>query len=279
LNIVAAFHPHILIVDTFPAGIAQELLPVLRWDSRKVFIYRAQRPEAAESPLLQTTLPLYDLVVLPHEAGEVYAPMPEGVPAFWAGNILIRDRTERRSREEARRILGLPPEGEVLYASFGGGGEAEFERVLTATLAAAQAFPRLHFALAQAPLYRGSLPRRENLSPVRYYPMAELFSAFDAALSATGYNSAMELLHHGIPTAFLPFARKVDDQEGRAVQIAAQGAGLALERGEAGEIERAIARLLDPQTAQSMREAGERLLPNNGAAAAAQRILELLPAG
>jgi UDP:flavonoid glycosyltransferase YjiC (YdhE family) len=87
----------------------------------------------------------------------------------------------------------------------------------------------------------------------------------------------MELLHHGIPTAFLPFARKVDDQEGRAAQIAAQGAGLALERAGTEEIRHAIGRLLDPETAQSLKEAGESLLPNNGAAAAAQRILELLP--
>ena len=43
LNLLASFHPHILVVDTFPAGAIQELLPVLRWESRKVFVYRAQR--------------------------------------------------------------------------------------------------------------------------------------------------------------------------------------------------------------------------------------------
>src|SRR5207248_3409922 len=42
LNLLAAFHPHILVVDTFPAGAIQELLPVLRWDSLKVFVFRAQ---------------------------------------------------------------------------------------------------------------------------------------------------------------------------------------------------------------------------------------------
>lgn len=51
LNLLASFHPHILVVDTFPAGAIEELLPVLRWELRRVFVYRAQRPEVARGPL------------------------------------------------------------------------------------------------------------------------------------------------------------------------------------------------------------------------------------
>ena len=62
-----------------------------------------------------------------------------------------------------------------------------------------------------------------RVTPVDYYPMAEMFAAFDGAVSAVGYNTAMELLHHGVPTVFVPFARQVDDQEARARVSPRQG--------------------------------------------------------
>ena len=94
LNLMAAFNPHVLVVDTFPAGVIQELLPVLRWDARKVFVYRAQRPEAATSALMQNTLQLYDLALIPHHADEEDTPLPPGLHSVWTGPILIRDRSE-----------------------------------------------------------------------------------------------------------------------------------------------------------------------------------------
>lgn len=129
LNLLASFHPHILIVDTFPAGVSQELLPVLRWDSRKAFIFRVQRPDIAYAPLTQTTLQLYDLAIIPHNAGEEDIPLPPGLDSIWTGPILIRDHMEAKSRQEARDRLGLPAEGRVLYVTFGGGGEAHWMRL------------------------------------------------------------------------------------------------------------------------------------------------------
>lgn len=276
LNLLASFHPHILIVDTFPAGVVQELLPVLRWDSRKVFVYRVQRPEAAYAPLMQNTLQLYDLAVIPHREGEVDAPLPDGLPAVWTGPILIRDRTETLPKEVARRILGLPAEGRVLYVTFGGGGDTESGAALERSAAlAGQA--GLHLAMARPPLDRTRFARRDGLTPVDYYPMAELYPAFDAALSAAGYNSAMELLHHGVPTAFVPFPRQVDDQEERARGLEAAGAALCLTSLDAPALSAAVDRLFDLAQAEAMRRIGQTLVPDSGAERAALAIASLLP--
>jgi UDP-N-acetylglucosamine--N-acetylmuramyl-(pentapeptide) pyrophosphoryl-undecaprenol N-acetylglucosamine transferase len=275
LNLLASFHPHVLVVDTFPAGTIQELLPILRWDSRKVFVFRVQRPEAARSPLTQNALQLYDLAVIPHNEGEEDVPLPEGLERVWTGPILIRGRTETKPREEARAMLDLPPDGPALYVTFGGGGDAEMDRALGAaveTLAGGLA----HLAVACGPLYRGQLPRRAGVTPVDYYPMAELYPAFDAALSAAGYNTAMELLHHGVPSAFIPFPRQVDDQEARAYRIEACGAGLCLPRLDPAALPRAVARLLDPAESADMRQAARKLVPDNGADRAAEAIVGLL---
>jgi len=295
LNLLASFHPHVLIVDTFPAGTMQELLPVLRWDSRKVFVYRVQRPEVAHSPLMQNTLQLYDLAIIPHHEGEEETPLPEGLERIWTGPILIRDRTEAKPRAEARQILGLPPDGPALYVTFGGGGDAAMDDALMETLGVWEHgsegvlgpnapplphfnTPSLHLAVAVAPLYRGRFLRREGVTPVSYYPMAELYPAFDAALSAAGYNTAMELLHHGVPAAFVPFPRQVDDQEARARRIEAAGAGIRVSPLDAGTLPQVVARLLDPAQAAVMRESAMRLVPDSGADRAAEAIVSLLPA-
>ncbi len=277
LNLVAAFNPHILIVDTFPAGVIQELLPVLRWDGYKVFVYRAQRLEIAESPLMQNTLPLYHLAIVPHHADEEDTPLPDGLPAVWTGPILIRSREEAKTRAEARQTLGLPAEGDVVYITFGGGGDKAMNRALHLATEALAELPNAHLAVAAAPLYRGDLPRGSNLTLVDYYPMAELYAAFDAAVSATGYNTTMELLHHGVPTAFVPFARQVDDQEARARHIAQADAGIALIDLQAHALQAAVTRLLDPNEAARIRANAQEMVPDSGAERAANAILDLLP--
>ena len=121
------------------------------------------------------------------------------------------------------------------------------------------------------------MPRHARVTPVDHYPMAELYPAFDCAISAAGYNTTMELLHHGVPSAFVPFARQVDDQEARARQIANVGAGLYLPDLEPDALRRAVLHLLDPAYAAALRHSAQELVPDSGADRAAQAILSLLP--
>jgi len=276
LNVIAAFHPHVLVVDTFPAGAMQELLPVLRWDCRKVFIYRVQRPEVAQSTLMQSSLALYDRIVVPHVSGEVSIPMPEQADAVWTGPILIRDRTEAMTREAARELLGLPKSGHVLYIAFGGGGDPAMDAALERTVQALHDCGTL-LAVARAPLHRGEIPRLEHVVPVVHYPMAEALPAFDAAISAAGYNSAMELMHFGIPCALVPFPRQVDDQAERARALERAGAALCVEELGTDALQEACRKLLDPDTAARMSETAQAQVPRNGAERAAQAIADLLP--
>jgi UDP-N-acetylglucosamine--N-acetylmuramyl-(pentapeptide) pyrophosphoryl-undecaprenol N-acetylglucosamine transferase len=277
LNLIAALHPHILVVDTFPAGAIQELLPVLRWDSKKVFVFRAQRPEAAASPLTQSALQLYDLAIIPHEEGTEEIPLPDGLDRVWTGPILIRDRAEALPRFEARRKLGLPAEGQVVYVTFGGGGDLEMETAVDTALEALGSMSSIHVAVASAPLQRERLARRQNVTAVDHYPMAEMVAAFDAAVSAAGYNTANELLHHGVPTVFIPFPRQLDDQESRAARIEAAGAGLLVDTLAVDMLRNAVCSALDIGRGKELTAHGQAMITENGADRAASSILSLLP--
>ncbi len=279
LNLLASFHPHLFVVDTFPTGALQELLPVLRWDSRKAFVYREQRPESAMSDQFQSALRLYDLAIVPHleDAAEIVVP-PE-LPTVWCGPILVREREEALSRAEAREELGLAPDGRTLYLTLGGGGEAGVETLLSevaqALLPEAER-QGIEILAPRAPLVRGRIARIEGVRRVSHYPMAEMYNAFDACISAGGYNSVMELLHHGVPTALWPLARQVDDQEARAEWVESQGAGIRLASLEESDLHTALGTLMDPVEAAMMRENAEALSPGGGALRAAEALAGLL---
>lgn len=208
LNAVATLQPDLLLVDTFPGGSFGELGPVLELARRRVLIARPVRAEIAADAAYQSWLPLYDAVVVPDDGG--------------VGPVLLREREELMPREAAREALGLS--GRAVFVSLGGGGDP----------AAPDQLPRLVPALrargwqvvvGAGPLYQGPEIRGPGVVWLDRYAPSELFRAFDAAVSAGGYNTLYELMFAGVPTVFLPQPRLADDQEGRAERAVAAGAG------------------------------------------------------
>jgi UDP-N-acetylglucosamine--N-acetylmuramyl-(pentapeptide) pyrophosphoryl-undecaprenol N-acetylglucosamine transferase len=281
-NVVSSFDPDVLVVDTFPIGNLQELAPILTWGMRKVFVFREQREEMARRPVLQSALKLYDRVIIPHdEASDL--PVPEGVVATKVGPILIRDRGELPSRVDARRRLGVPDDGTVLYASFGGGGDPEVDRCLRLVLEAVRERGDVHLVLAPGPLHRAGVESRasaelldaigERAKRLDHFPAVELYPAFDAAVAGVGYNTSHELLHVGVPGIFIPFHRVVDDQGARARWIAEEHAGLSLPVPDLGSLRDALARILEPAAREAFARRARRLVPENGADRAAREVL------
>lgn len=280
VNTIAAFRPHVLVVDTFPAGSGQELLPVLRWDGRQVFVYREQRQSVCADPWFQTVLKLYDLILIPHLRDEVSLPLPETVPAEWVGPMVVRSRSESLSRQEARQRLQLPEEGCCLYVGFGGGGDRDYEALCRWVLEQADQFPQWQFVYSVPPLGRIDLGIRErsNIHRITYYPLAECWSAFDATVSAVGYNTATELLHHGIPTLWVPLLRDVDDQEQRAKRLVEGRAGKLVSPYDTPTLQEGLHQLAEPSERERIAHTMRQRVPENGAETAADYLLRWLGA-
>ena len=258
LQAVASLRPDVLVADTFPGGSVGELVTALELAPRRVLVARKVRPGLAEDAAWQALLPLYHRVIEPDERG--------------TGPVLIRDRAELLSREEARRALGVG-EGRAVYLTLGGGGD----------LSAPGALPGLarrlrergwHVVVGAGPLYQGEEVHGPGLTWLsRAVPM-ELLPGVDAAVSAAGYNSFHELMHVGLPTVFLPQPRIADDQAERAARAVAAGAGRLAHNLE--QVPDLLAALLeDPGCAA----AAAALVPRNGALDAALAVLDgVLPA-
>ncbi|HEX8551454.1 MAG TPA: glycosyltransferase [Abditibacteriaceae bacterium] len=280
LSALTAFDPHILVVDTFPAGTASELLPALRWIPRRVFVFRAQRLERAREEFFQNTLRGYNLILIPHHEGEEEIPFPDTARGVWTGPITIREPHELLSREAARAALGFAPDEILALVTLGGGGDCDLQQT-RATFARAAPGINARWIATRGPLESAvEIDRTSDILEI--WPLMPYLRAFDWALSATGYNTVAELQAAGVPSILWPFARDVDDQNARAQTLAAQGRALALSESNAEkELPDALQRIARPETRRALQHAMEQRAAQHsasesGAQCAARAVLELL---
>lgn len=275
-SIVAVHRPCAMVVDTFPKGAADDLMGILtvRNGMKKVFVHREQRPEKM-TPNRIMLQKLYDLVLTPHREGEAIIPVPEGVPLEWCGNVMVRDESDLLPRHEARALLNIPQDKRAMLVSMGGGGDPTTEDDLRCILEVLRIRKDIQAVLPLEPLRRDIPEVSGNVSLIRWYPLMELMSGFDGAISAAGYNTFHELMHCGVPTAFIPKKRGYDDQTQRAEGAVAHGAALCVSDTRITEdLPESVDRLLERD--QRFSAQARAYVPKNGARVAAEHILRLI---
>jgi len=270
--------PDLLIVDTFPQGSFDELLPVLDGPFTKVLVLRDVKPELGQRPIFQAALRMYDRVVVPHAPGaapDVAALLGDGAGARWVGDVLAVDQIDPvdDDRRALRRELGVESERRLVYISAGGGGDPGSEAALRAIVLALP--PDVHALVGAGPLYRGARLTGPRLTWFTEPDVARFFPALDAAISAGGYNTVHELMHLGVPAAFFAQDKIADRQAERIAGLARVGACLVLPRLDAATIGAALTTLF--ANGDSYRAAARRAVPDNGARFAAAEALATLP--
>ncbi len=273
-SVLTSFDPDVLVVDTYPAGSFDELLPALRWRQKNVFVYREQRPEVAGTELAQATLRLYDRILVPHPDVEDAGPLPDPRAALAVGPVLIREKSELLDRRTARERLGLPQDQALVWAAFGGGGDPDAAASLEIARQAVATLPGARLVAGLGPLAREA-PDVPGALTLARYPMLPYLPAFDAAVSSTGYNSAHELLFAGVPSVLVPFPRQIDDQHARALAFAACGAARVCTPLTVPALAAQLRACLEPEAARALRDAARKAVPKNGAEKAARALLDL----
>lgn len=279
-GVFSAFRPNITVVDTFPSGFCFELDPVLMWKASKfVFVYRQRQLKKTRSKRFQAALEKYDLILVPHDKGAFGVEIPEGLKATFAGKIIIRSKKELLPRQHVIQRFNLPPDKTNILITLGGGGQDDIETVINRVLTAFRDYPEVHPVVAQ-----GSLLRRLDIGvncetgPTatvikQYYPLCELYNAFDFAVAGCGYNTVNELLYFNKPAVYLPFERQVDDQFMRAQQLTEEGLGLTADPADPQSINTALEQLLDPGVQAPIRRNLQKKHFRNNARKAARAIL------
>lgn len=274
-NAANLISPDLLLVDTFPAGSFNELPGILDLGTRNVLINREVRPEVSAQESFQAAVRCYDLILRVREEPNSRE-VPHEDSVVEVGPVLLRSVDETHDRTAARELLGLPSEAPSVYVSTGGGGDRQAEALLGELVEAAKCLPDIRFVIGAGLLYRGREWAAPNVSWTRRPVLVECFRAFDAAITAGGFNTVWELMHCGVPCLFLPRPRGWDDQEGRVARCVEAGAGLLLPSREPEVVRAALRDLLRDGNHDRHASAAQRLLPRNHALAAAEEILALV---
>lgn len=269
--------PAVVVFDgTWPyAGLVGALL---RYDSAAVVWSRRGmwRTDIAEGSIAKSSM--FDLVI---EPGELAAHFDAGATAALTDArrvepVIYSSPEEALDRDAARAELAIP-DGPAVLVTLGAGNINDVTSPLRRVVK--ELTERgVHVCMTSPDIaYNLSVSDYGTVIPVRTRPLAPLLFAFDAAVSAAGYNSYHELIAHRLPTLFLPNRETaVDDQLARARYAACSGLGLCCSEPDGPELRPALHQLMDPDSQTKMRRRLAELESWRGAGMAMRLIEELV---
>lgn len=258
-------------------GLIEAVAP--RDDVRLAWIRRPMWPASPESAVRLAQQRFFDLVIEPGEAAGAMDTGPTVAHrerALCVTPIRLLEHDELASKAEAAAALGLDPGRPAMLIQLGSGTNHDVSALLERIIGQARLHPELQVAVAEWHNSDQQFDLWEGITCLRGFPYSRYYNAFDFSFSAAGYNSFHEILSFGLPSAFIPNPREYMDAQGtRAAFAEARGIGLRCDGTLLG-IGAALQELMDPVRRRSMRLAMRRLRRPNGAAAAANAIVELM---
>jgi glycosyltransferase involved in cell wall biosynthesis len=221
----------------------------------------------------------FDMVI---EPGEFASDEDHGITAQLRAGvigvppILLLDKGDRLSRQEAASALGVDPAGRIAVVQLG--SERNFDVSRLRPVVMTELITRgVQVVDAVNPL----APKREDHAgetvQKAIYPIARYFNAVDLMITNAGYNSFHECVYGGIPAIFVPNeAPEMDEQTIRAAYAQSSGLGLRLRSVDAERAHETVELALSEDFLSQHRMRAGRILFNNGAREAALAIEELV---
>ncbi|WP_299596291.1 hypothetical protein [uncultured Tateyamaria sp.] len=282
LDMVLRFHrPNVLVLDgNVPYDPLLRVLP----DFPQMWSVWQRRPlwpaDVGEEFLQHASR--FDTVL---EPGELAAPVDRGptvgrrVEARQVPSIRYLDQSEILDRKAARALIGLDPDRPAFVLQLGSGNNFDMQGVLKKICSigdpALQARPiQLVFARWRITQKAPELPA--FVKTLDAFPISKLLNAFDGAIALAGYNTFHENIAAALPTLFTANQHPEQDEQWLRADYAAQcGLALSARSYDAVQFERALRRLLDPKTRETLRLNCNRAKLENGAQQAANLISTL----
>ena len=224
--------------------------------------------------------PLFDLVV---EPGEIAAELDAGLTAGQrkrtrrVNPIRLLDTSEQLSRADARKALSISEDRIAVLVQLGAGNNRQSRDVEEAVIDYLSRADQVHAMILDWPIADRQICATRSFKPISTYPAARYLRAFDATVSAAGYNSFHDIVANGIPAAFMPNENPMmDDQLARAHHATMHGYGLMLREHDPYAVAGTLDRLLDPAERARMRAAAARFRVGNGASEVARLVKQLM---
>jgi UDP-N-acetylglucosamine:LPS N-acetylglucosamine transferase len=225
-------------------------------DLKLVWVRRGLWQKKPQRFVLGLQSAMMDKVIEPGDIARSYdfGPTANRKDSVLTSPVSLFRKEDAMTREEARKALGLDLNRPTALVQLGT-GDSDVNEKMTAALSGLLGWKDLQVILTKAPLDKDGkslAPEGLDLKVVRYFPLANVLHAFDAAICATGYNGVHELLPAQIPTVFVSNIRGTDDQEARARWCNDFGFALRADQADIADITEKVKMLQDPELRQRL---------------------------
>ena len=263
-------------VVPYPGVIAAKLK---RNDLALVWVRRGLWQKKPQGLALGLQSMMMDEIIEPGDFARVYdhGPTKRRKDATLTSAVSLYQESSALSRDQARVALGIDLDRPAILVQLGT-GDSDMNEKMTAALEGLIGWKDLQVVLTKRPVDANGhslVPEGLEIKQVRYFPLAKVLHAFDAAICATGYNGVHELLPARIPTVFVSNIRGTDDQESRAQWCHELGYALRADQADLANITETVRLLQDPEERSRLTRMCKKLPEANGAKEAAQILYEL----
>jgi UDP-N-acetylglucosamine:LPS N-acetylglucosamine transferase len=222
---------------------------------------------------------MMDVIIEPGDFARVYdhGPTKNRKDAVVTSAVSLYQESTALDRDEARIALGIDLNRPAVLVQLGT-GDSDVNEKMTAALKGLIGWKDLQVILTKKPVDANGnslVPEGLEIKQVRYFPLAKVLHAFDAAICATGYNGVHELLPALVPTVFVSNIRGTDDQEARAQWCHDLGYALRADQADLANITETVKLLQDPEERARLHRMCKKLPEANGAKEAAQILYEM----
>ena len=263
-------------VVPYPGVIAAKLK---KNDLALVWVRRGLWQQKPQGLALGLQSMMMDEIIEPGDFARVYdhGPTKNRKDAVVTSAVSLYQKSTALDRDEARITLGIDLNRPAVLVQLGT-GESDVNEKMTAALEGLIGWKDLQVVLTKKPIDANGnslVPEGLEIKQVRYFPLAKVLHAFDAAICATGYNGVHELLPAHVPTVFVSNVRGTDDQEARAQWCHDLGYALRANQADLANITETVKLLQDPEERARLNRMCKKLPEANGAKEAAQILYEM----
>ena len=236
--------------------------------------------------ILRFALPLqsrlFDQIIEPGDIARSYdhGPTSNRKDSVVSSPVSLYSPQRAMNRVDARKVLGLDVNRPAVLVQLGTGDDDVNEK-MTAALSGLVGWHDLQVVLLKDPVDstgKSLVPAGLEIKIQRYFPLANVLAAFDAAIAATGYNSVHELLPAQVPTVLISNIRGTDDQDARAKWCHDKGYALRAEHSNLSEITSTVRKLQDLHTRTALADKCADLKDTSGGREIAELLISLATA-
>ncbi len=244
-----------------------------------VWVRRGLWQKKPQRFVLEMQSEMMDHIAEPGDMARAYdfGPTANRKDATIVSPVSLFREEEALSRADARKLLGLDLDRPAVLVQLGT-GDSDVNEKLTAALSGLIGWKDLQVILTKQPIDKDGkslAPEGLDIRVVRHFPLARVLRAFDAGVSATGYNGFHENLPARIPTVFISNIRGTDDQEARAQWGHDFGYAIRGNQADLHDITAAVKKLQDPEVRAKLSAKCAELPATTGGAEIAEILFDL----